>query len=359
MKIPKVRTGQPSVDLTESEFKARAALEFQGPRFDSHRRAVESIVNVEWVRYDQSEKYAHSQPAGLGFKNPKVEVGLEWLETKKTISEAKREHDRKGAKPHYLIINGSPRSDHTCPGEMSKSHRLSEIAIRHLEKKNAVVEYLDLSRVTSEYGKNIHPCKGCVSTAMPLCHWPCSCYPNHALGQTQDWMNEIYPMWVRAHGVMIITPVHWYSPPSVLKLMMDRMVCADGGNEDYTSTNGKDPKKAKALEIKGWDFPRHLEGRTFSVITHGDSEGVLHVKQSLGGWLRDMGLSSAGNQSELDRYIDYYGTYAGSHDALDKDRLLMREVGYAAQLLEQSVKEILKNPRNRAPTDGNDAIRKK
>ena len=24
------------------------------------------------------------------------------------------------------------------------------------------------------------PCKGCVSTAMPLCHWPCSCYPNHA-----------------------------------------------------------------------------------------------------------------------------------------------------------------------------------
>ena len=38
----------------------------------------------------------------------------------------------------------------------------------------------------------IHPCKTCVSTAMPLCHWPCSCYPNHALGQVQDWMNDIY-----------------------------------------------------------------------------------------------------------------------------------------------------------------------
>ena len=50
------------------------------------------------------------------------------------------------------------------------------------------VDVLDLSRVTSEYGRTIHPCKGCVSTAMPLCHWPCSCYPNHAMNQVDDWM---------------------------------------------------------------------------------------------------------------------------------------------------------------------------
>ncbi|MEO8626843.1 MAG: NADPH-dependent FMN reductase, partial [Betaproteobacteria bacterium] len=50
------------------------------------------------------------------------------------------------------------------------------------------VDLLDLSLVTSEYGKKIYPCKGCVSTAMPLCHWPCSCYPNHSLHQTDDWM---------------------------------------------------------------------------------------------------------------------------------------------------------------------------
>ena len=61
-----------------------------------------------------------------------------------------------------------------------------------------------------EYGTRIHPCKACFSTAAALCHWPCSCYPNYSLGQTHDWMNEIYPMWVAAHGVMIITPVNWY-----------------------------------------------------------------------------------------------------------------------------------------------------
>ena len=60
------------------------------------------------------------------------------------------------------------------------------------------------------------------------------------MGQIHDWMNELYPRWVAAHGVMIVTPVHWYQAPSVLKLMMDRLVCADGGNPDPTSTHGKE-----------------------------------------------------------------------------------------------------------------------
>ena len=54
---------------------------------------------------------------------------------------------------------------------------------------------------------------------MPLCHWPCSCYPNHALGQTNDWMAEIYPRWVAAHGIFIACPVNWYQAPAGLKLM--------------------------------------------------------------------------------------------------------------------------------------------
>ena len=48
---------------------------------------------------------------------------------------------------------------------------------------------------------------------MPLCHWPCSCYPNHSLDQTNDWMNEIYERWVAAHAIVIVTPIHWYQTP--------------------------------------------------------------------------------------------------------------------------------------------------
>ena len=169
-----------------------------------------------------------------------------------------------------------------------------EIAREICGTEGTLVRVLDLSRLASEYGRNIHPCKACFSTAAALCHWPCSCYPNYSLGQTQDWMNEIYPLWVRAHGIMLINPVNWYSPTSPMKLMMDRLVCADGGNPDPTSTHGKDAKKAKELELADWPYPRHLEGRVFSVIVHGDVEGAENVRRSLADWLRFMKLKPAG-----------------------------------------------------------------
>ena len=76
-----------------------------------------------------------------------------------------------------------------------------------MEGEAIEADCLDLSHLTGQYGQRILPCKACVSTAMPLCHWPCSCYPNYSLAQTNDWMNELYPRFVAAHGIMIITPV--------------------------------------------------------------------------------------------------------------------------------------------------------
>jgi multimeric flavodoxin WrbA len=199
-------------------------------------------------------------------------------------------------------------------------------------------DFLDLSRLTSEYGRTIHPCKACVSTAMPLCHWPCSCYPNHALGQVNDWMAELYPRWVAAHGVMVLCPVNWYQAPSVLKLMMDRLVCADGGNPDPTSTRGKDPQRAKQLELDGWPYPRHLAGRAFSVVVQGDADGVQTLRDNLSGWLTDMGLVSAGAMAELGRYVGYFRPYATSHDDLDRDPDMQEEVRNAARSLVRAVR---------------------
>ncbi len=207
-----------------------------------------------------------------------------------------------------------------------------------LEAAGIEVEFLDLSRLSSEYGRNILPCKTCFSTAAPLCHFPCSCYPNYSLGQTQDWMNDIYPMWVRADGVVIVSPVNWYQVSSPLKLLMDRMVCADGGNPDPTSTDGKENVPlAKELELKGWDYPQHLKGRLFSVIVHGDVEGAENVQRSVGAWLSFMGLEVAGNKATLDRYIGYWEPYATSHDALDRDLAVQGEVRQAAQTLAEAV----------------------
>jgi multimeric flavodoxin WrbA len=196
------------------------------------------------------------------------------------------------------------------------------------------VDFLDLSRLASEYGRNIHPCKACFSTAPPLCHWPCSCYPNYSLGQTQDWMNDIYPMWVAAHG---ITPVNWFQVTSPLKLMMDRLVCADGGNPDPTRTHGKDAAEAQALELAGWDYPKHLAGRLFAVVVHGDSEGALAVRRALSDWLTSMDLRSAGSAAELDRYVGYWKPYATNHADLDADTAFQDEVRRAARTLAAAV----------------------
>ena len=91
---------------------------------------------------------------------------------------------------------------------------------------------------------------------------------------------------------MIVTPVNWYQVSSPLKLMIDRLVCADGGNPDPTRTQGKDAELAKQIELDGWDYPRHLAGRLFSVVVHGDVEGAENVRRSISDWLRFMHLCS-------------------------------------------------------------------
>jgi multimeric flavodoxin WrbA len=330
------RHGMPSPRLAEAEFKARFRLQFQDPAFESLAEQVDRLADAAWDGYSNQRKSPHTRKAGPGFADPDYDMAVDWIAAHHAIQEAQRDYENPALPTRILLINGSSRSEHTCPGEMSKSYRLIALARAVLVACACETEILDLSRLASEYGRHIHPCKACFSTAAALCHWPCSCYPNYSLGQTQDWMNEIYPMWVRAHGVMIVTPVNWYAPSSPLKLMMDRLVCADGGNPDPSSTQGKKAKLAKEIELKGWDYPRHLKGRLFSVVVHGDVEGAAGVRRSLSDWMSFMHMESAGNLAELDRYIGYYKPYATSHQELDADEAVQDEVRNAARTLAEA-----------------------
>jgi multimeric flavodoxin WrbA len=175
---------------------------------------------------------------------------------------------------------------------------------------------------------------------MPLCHWPCSCYPNHALGQSDDWMAEIYERWVLAHGILILTPTYWGEAPGALKLMMDRLVCADGGNPDPTTTHGKDPARAKAIEMKGWDYPKHLAGRVYGVVAHGDVSGETGVRDTLCEWLDWMELFDAGEAARLDRLIGYFKPYATSHEELDADTAIQEETRNAARAVAAAIKSM-------------------
>jgi multimeric flavodoxin WrbA len=150
-------------------------------------------------------------------------------------------------------------------------------------------------------------------------------------------MNEIYPMWVAARGIMVITPVNWYQAPGPLKAMIDRLVCADGGNPDPTSTHGKNAAEAKQLELAGWPYPRHLAGRLFSVVVHGDTAGAETLRRILVDWATDMHMVSAGSDAEHDAYVGYYQPYATSHLDLDRDDAFQTEVRNAAAALRDAV----------------------
>jgi multimeric flavodoxin WrbA len=334
---PAPRKGMPAVRLDEAEYKRRFRAQYVDPAFDGLQAELDRIADAAWDGYRNSRKSPRTRKAGAGFEDPDYDLSTDWIAAKAAIDAARADYEDRAQPPCILIINGSSRSEHTCPGEMSKSWRLTEIAAEICGVDGVKVELLNLSRLASEYGKHIHPCKACFSTAAALCHWPCSCYPNHALGQSQDMMNEIYPLWVRAHGIMLITPVNWYHASSPMKLMIDRLVCADGGNPDPTTTHGKDARKAKELELAGWPYPRHLEGRLFSIVVHGDVEGAENVRRSLADWLRFMHLVPAGVPAELDRYIGYWEPYATSHEALDKDEAIQEEVRNAARTLLEAV----------------------
>jgi hypothetical protein len=118
------------------------------------------------------------------------------------------------------------------------------------------------------------------------------------------------------------------------------LVCADGANPDPTSTHGKNAAEAKTIELAGWDYPKHLAGRAFAVVVHGDVAGVGEVKYALCDWLEWMGLISAGHSAAIDRFIGYYEPYATSHEALDRDEAVQAETRNAALALVERVKQI-------------------
>jgi multimeric flavodoxin WrbA len=338
---PPVRRQDEYVPLTKEQFRSRFFARFYDPAFDEVRAELEKVCEKAWDGYIVYRKSPRKQPAGKALADPKFELPVEWLQTRAAIEAAKKRQKDSKSPARILIVNGSTRSEHSCPGEISKTRRLAQHAQKTIEAlPRHEVDFLDISSLADEPYKAIYPCKACVSTAQPLCHWPCSCYPNHAMGQVNDWMNEIYPRWVAAHGVMIVCPVHWYQAPASLKLMIDRLVCADGGNPDPTTTRGKNPALAKELELKGWAYPKHLAGRAFSIVAHGDAAGPENLRRMLTDWLTDMEMIPAGPSALIDTWIGWYRPYATSHQDLDKDKDLFAEVGNAALSLANMVRQI-------------------
>ncbi|MEO7292726.1 MAG: hypothetical protein ABIW34_06470, partial [Ginsengibacter sp.] len=113
--------------------------------------------------------------------------------------------------------------------------------------------------------------------SMALCVWPCNCYSKNSWKEKDlMWDLDMYARLDMADAWAIIGPINWYSVPSNLKLLFDRMVCMNGGNPDENTIAHKDPELAMKFEhteeFKTMSV-NHLEGRTAAFFIYGDEGG--------------------------------------------------------------------------------------
>jgi hypothetical protein len=107
----------PPVKLDREEFETRYRSRFADAVFEPLQCDLDAIVAAAWDAYSHSRKAPVTRKAGPGYADPEYEISVDWLAA---IRAAQRHHDNEGEPARILIINGSSRSEHTCPGEMSK-----------------------------------------------------------------------------------------------------------------------------------------------------------------------------------------------------------------------------------------------
>jgi NADPH-dependent FMN reductase len=188
-----------------------------------------------------------------------------------------RPNDENGRLPtaerpfRVLVVAGSDRRQYNCPGVDSKARALM---LRLAERLPPDWE-IDVEDLGNVFGRaRIQSCNACASTAMPLCVWPCNCYePGNRDEPDLLWDLDLYARLDLADAWAFVGPVNWYAPSSNLKLLFDRLVCANGGNPREDLIDHKDPERAMALEhAPEWEAlsRNHLEGRTAAFFCYSD-----------------------------------------------------------------------------------------
>lgn len=114
----------PPVKLSREEFESCYRSQFIDPAFAPLKRELDVIVAAAWDAYSHSRKAPVTRKAGSGFADPDYDRAEDWLDARAAIIDAQRRHNDADETPRVLIINGSPRSEHTCPDEVSKTWRI-------------------------------------------------------------------------------------------------------------------------------------------------------------------------------------------------------------------------------------------
>src|SRR5205807_1352239 len=107
------RKGMPPRQLDRTAFEERFKSAFKDPAFGTLQAALQALADAAWDAYRGSRKAPRTRRAGPGFADPDYEIAVDWLAARAAIEAARRRHDDPAAKARILLINGSPRTEHT------------------------------------------------------------------------------------------------------------------------------------------------------------------------------------------------------------------------------------------------------
>src|SRR5262245_4285521 len=114
----------PSVALDRAEFERRFRARFDDPLFEGVDEELGAVLETAWRSYSEHRKAPRTRKAGPEFADPEYALSLDWLAASDAIRLAESENRDSTLPAKVLVINASPRSEHSCPGETSKTWRL-------------------------------------------------------------------------------------------------------------------------------------------------------------------------------------------------------------------------------------------
>ena len=295
-KPPEVRKGQGDVKLSREEFARRLRERFYDPAFDAVRAEIDRIVEVAWTSYDEYHKSPRKRKAGPGFADPEFELPVEWLEAREPRSRRPSGASATRRRPGASCWSAAPRGT-TRPvparcrrrsgwsSSPARSSRRARLRVRPArpEPSHRAVRTPDPALQGVRLDRH---------AALPLALLLLS-EPRHGPGERLD-ERDLSALGRRARradrhaGVLVPGAERAEADDRPAGLRRRRQSRPDD------APTARSRKRRRRSSSRGWHYPRHLAGRAFAVVVHGDAEGAETLRRSLTDWLLDMELVQAG-----------------------------------------------------------------
>ena len=336
-----VRKGQAPPQLERDAFRQRFMQAFFDPAYRAESEALARLEQIAWDAYREGRKAPVTRKAGDGFADPEYELSVEWRETRDKLIAAQQAWARPETPSRVLLVCGSARNDGTCPGEISKTFRLVQLAREVLQAEGIEVDLLDLSLChlrlrpahPSLQGLRVHG-HAAVPLALQLLSQSRRA-PDRRLDERDLRDVGARP---RRHpadaGVLVpgAEPAQADDGPAGLRRRRQPRSHQHARQEAakrpkrWNSRAGTIPSTWPAALMAWWCTATWPASRACGARCATGWTGW-------GWWMR-------ARRARLDRYIGYFQPYALSHEALDADIAVQEEVRNVARSVAAAVREL-------------------